>query len=272
MAELTESTPPTGTYAPAPKGSSRSPCPIVNALANHGYLQRSGRSIPMSELNASMAHVGMSALLGAIFAKPTYIEFQDPVKVELQKPPSLFARLWRLLKNPYSFFSYFGCWIRGQVDKKGKKVIDLGNLAVHGAIEHDISITRRDASQEQGACAGQEDLIKAMLACSSDGGQTLTTEDLGRFIKHRIRQQLADNPELVYGPQEHTTNCGQVALLMHCFGDGKAISCDYVRALFVEERLPWKEGWKKRSWGWSVGVFEFFGAVKKIRAAVGVVF
>lgn len=65
-------------------------------------------------------------------------------------------------------------------------------------------------------------------------------------------------------------NCGQVALLMHCFGDGKRIKCDYLRALFVDERLPWKEGWKKR-W-WSVGLWEFFGAVKTIRAAVGVQF
>lgn len=264
---------PTGTYAAAPKGSSRSPCPVVNALANHGYLQRSGRSIRMSELNAAMAHVGMSGLLGAIFAKPTYIEFQDPIKLGLQKPLGLFARLWRLLKNPYSFFSYFGCWRRGQVDRSGKKVIDLSNLAIHGAIEHDISITRRDFGQKkQGNCAAQEDLIEAMLACSSDGGKTLSIQDLGDFVKYRIEQQLEDNPELVYGPNEHTVNCGQLALLMHCFGDGQRISCEYVRALFVEERLPWKEGWQKRSGWWSVGLVEFFGAVKKIRAAVGVEF
>lgn len=200
----TEASAPVGEYQPAPGGSKRSPCPIVNALANHSYLPRSGRDIRMNELHAAMSHVGMSSLLGAIFAKPTFIEFQDPAKAELQKQPSLFVRIWRLIKNPYSFFAYFGCWKRGQVDSQGKKVIDLGNLAIHGAIEHDISITRRDFGQKQGNCAAQQDLIEAMLASSSDGGETLSTQDLGDFIKRRIEQQLADNPELVYGPDQHT--------------------------------------------------------------------
>ncbi|RKK93248.1 hypothetical protein BFJ68_g15616 [Fusarium oxysporum] len=32
-----------GEYAKAPGNASRSPCPVVNALANHGYLERSGK-------------------------------------------------------------------------------------------------------------------------------------------------------------------------------------------------------------------------------------
>lgn len=262
---------PVGTYVPERKGSSRSPCPVVNALSNHGYIARNGRDIHANELHAAMKHVGMSYLLGAVFAKPTYLEFQDPAQAYLRKPLGFFARLWQLLKNPYTLFDYFGCWKRGQVDPKGEKVIDLENLATHGAIEHDISLTRRDVSQHQGNNYCQKDLLEKMLASSSDGGKTLSTEDLGAFIKSRIKEQLKDNPELTYGPGEHQVNCGQVALMMHCFGNGKTIPCSYVKAIFDEERLPWKEGWQRRRW-WTMGLFEFFGAVQAIKAAVGVSF
>lgn len=261
--------PSTGEYAPAPPNASRSPCPVVNALANHGYIERSGCYIYKKDLNASMRHVGMSWLLGSVFAKPTYFKFQNPANCP-QKPVNFFTRLWRLFRNPYSFFDYFGCWKHGQVIN-GKRYINLADLATHGAIEHDISITRRDVDQKEGNNALQQDLIDDLLRCSSDDGETLTIEDLGKFIKNRIQQQLHDNPNLVYGSDEHQVNCGQVALLMHCFGNGKAIPCSYVRAIFEDERLPWKEGWKRRTW-WSMGLFEFFGAVKMMKTAVGLQF
>ena len=110
-----------GEFHPAPEGASRSPCPVVNALANHGYLERSGRNIYMKDLNASMSHVGMSSLLGSVFAIPTYFEYHNPAQAYLQKPVSLLTRLWELIKNPYTFFSYFGCWKRGQESADGKK-------------------------------------------------------------------------------------------------------------------------------------------------------
>lgn len=262
--------PPTGHWAPAPPNSSRSPCPVINALANHGYIERSGRQIYMEDLNASMRHVGMSPLLGSVFAKPTYFEYQNPTKAYLKKPVSFLQRLWALLKNPYSFFDYFGCWNPEQI-QDGRRFLNLVDLASHGAIEHDISLSRRDVGQPQGNNDPQQDLIDDMLKCSSDGGKTLTVEDMGKFIKSRIQQQLKDNPELEYGPSQHQVNCGQVVLMMGCFGNGKTIPCSYVKAIFKDERLPLKEGWTKRTW-WTMGLWEFFTAVKNMTTAVGVKF
>ncbi|KAH8652135.1 Chloroperoxidase [Xylariales sp. PMI_506] len=256
-------------YARGPASASRSPCPVVNALANHGYLERSGRKIYMDDLNGAMSHVGMSNLLGSVFAVPTYFEYHSPAKAYMKKPVSTWQRFWSLLKNPYSFFDYFGCWNTSQIIN-GKKYIDLENLASHGAIEHDISLSRRDIAQKQGNNAPQEDLIEDMLEYSSDG-KNLTIDDLSKFVKARIKQQLKDNPELVYGPAEHQVNCGQIALMMGCFGDGKTIPVSYVKAIFEDERLPFIEGWKKRSW-WTMGLVEFFGAVKNLVTAVGVQF
>ena len=259
-----------GTYAPAPPGASRSPCPVVNALANHGYIERSGRQVYMGPLNASMRQVGMSPLLGSVFAKPTYFDYQNPDKAELKKPVGWLARTWTIIKNPYAFFDYFGCWQPGNM-KNGNRYLNLEDLASHGAIEHDISLTRRDVDQPQGNNAQQQDLIEEMLGFSSDGGKTLSVEDLATFIKKRIQQQHKDNPDAVYGANQHQINCGQVALMMGCFGDGKTIPCSYVKAIFQDERLPWDEGWTKRTW-WSMGLWEFFGAVKKMTNAVGVTF
>ncbi|KAH7173017.1 Chloroperoxidase [Fusarium sp. MPI-SDFR-AT-0072] len=258
-----------GEFAKAPPNASRSPCPVVNALANHGYLERSGRSIFMDDLNASMKHVGMSPLLGSVFAIPTYFEYQNPAKAYMKKPVGTWQRIWSLIKNPYSFFDYFGCWNASQISD-GKKYLNLVDLASHGAIEHDISLSRRDIAQKQGNNDPQQDLIEEMLDYSFDG-ETLTIEDLARFIKARISRQLEDNPELVYGPAEHQVNCGQIALMMGCFGDGKTIPVKYVKAIFEDERLPIEEGWKRRSW-WTMGLVEFFGAVKKLVNAVGVEF
>jgi hypothetical protein len=260
-----------GEYAKAPENASRSPCPVVNALANHGYLERSGTKIYMEDLNASMSHVGMSLLLGSVFAKPTYFEYHNPANAYRKKPVGTLQRIWSLIRNPYSFFDYFGCWKAGQADASGKKYLNLVDLASHGAIEHDVSLSRRDIAQKQGNNDPQQDLIEEMLEHSIDG-KSLTINDLSAFIKARIQRQLVDNPELVYGPAEHQVNCGQIALMMGCFGDGKTIPLSYVRAIFEDERLPIEEGWKKRSWWSSMGLFEFFGAVKSLVAAVGVKF
>ncbi|KAK4160492.1 Chloroperoxidase [Cladorrhinum sp. PSN259] len=258
-----------GEYQREGKTASRSPCPVVNALANHGYIKRDGRKIYMNELNASMRHVGMSPLLGSVFAIPTYFEYHNPALAYRKKPVSTWQRVWSLIKNPYSYFDFFGCWNRTKSDK-GRKYLDLVDLASHGAIEHDVSLSRRDIGQKQGNNDPQPDLIEDMLQYSSDG-EYLTIEELGIFIQARIKRQLVDNPELVYGPAEHQVNCGQIALMMGCFGDGTKIPVKYVRALFEEERLPIKEGWKRRFW-WTMGLSEFFGAVRKMVKAVGLQF
>jgi hypothetical protein len=152
----------------------------------------------------------------------------------------------------------------------GKKYLNLDNLAAHGAIEHDVSLSRRDIGQKQGNNAPQQDLIEELLQYTMDG-ETMTIDDLACFVKARIAKQLEDNPELVYGPAEHQVNCGQIALMMGCFGDKETIKVDYVRAIFQDERLPIEEGWTRRYW-WTMGLVEFFGAVKNLVNKVGVEF
>ncbi|KAH9938278.1 Cloroperoxidase [Fomitopsis serialis] len=45
------------TYSPPSPGASRSPCPALNALANHGYLPRDGRGITAVQLIRALVQV-----------------------------------------------------------------------------------------------------------------------------------------------------------------------------------------------------------------------
>lgn len=251
-----------GMYAPAGPSDKRSPCPLINCLANHGYISRDGQNIPARELNAAMSEVGLSSLLGAVFSQPIYNVHEDRRPARL----GFFSRVWYLLRHPWTLLAVFGMRRMNQ-EKSGKPVLNLDQLALRGVVEHDVSLTRRDFLQKQGNCTPQPDLIRDLLACSSDGA-TLKMEDLAALRKRRIQQQLNDNSDLEYGPLQHQIACTEIALVLNCFGDGKSVRCDYAKAFFEEERLPINEGWTKRKW-WTLGFRELMGSVAKVKSLVG---
>ncbi|KAK0707301.1 Chloroperoxidase [Lasiosphaeris hirsuta] len=91
----------------APSSSDRrSPCPLLNSLANHGFLPRSGRNITSEEL--------IGALGASINLDPSVAE-----------GPTALALTTSKTGNPDTF--------------------DLDNLNQHGVIEHDASLSRADA-------------------------------------------------------------------------------------------------------------------------------
>ncbi|KAI0353521.1 Cloroperoxidase [Trametes cingulata] len=56
-------------YCPATPGDSRSPCPALNALANHGYLPRDGRNLTADQLAHAIREVyGLSPVFAALLA------------------------------------------------------------------------------------------------------------------------------------------------------------------------------------------------------------
>jgi len=257
-----------GTYVCAQPGAKRSPCPLVNSLANHGYIPRDGKNVRADELNKAMGDVGLSLALGTIFARPIFNEHQDPnATTALRKRPGLLARIWSFIRNPWVMFAMFGMRQRDQLDTNGRKVLNLDQLALPGVVEHDVSLTRRDHQQKAGNLAKQADLVKELLASSQDG-KVMTLEDFAAYRKPRIQQQLDDNPGLQYGSLQHQVGCTEIALILDVFGNGKSIPLSYAKAIFHEERLPVKEGWRKRFW-WPLGFLELGRTVNKVKAAIG---
>ncbi|KAH9900008.1 Cloroperoxidase [Cubamyces lactineus] len=56
-------------YCPANPGDSRSPCPALNALANHGYLPHDGRNLTASQLAHAIQEVyGLSPVFATFLA------------------------------------------------------------------------------------------------------------------------------------------------------------------------------------------------------------
>lgn len=266
---LTEQTPlfaqhaPIGTYIPAGPGDKRSPCPMINALANHGYLPRNGQNVLAQEMKAAVAEAGISKTLGSIFVNTVYNIHQTKQEKEQTSLPS---RLWAMVRDPWTVLSVFGMREPNQVDSAGRPVLDLDQLALAGAVEHDISLTRRDHAQKEGNCAPQQDLIDDLLACSTDK-KKISRQELANLRKRRIETQREANPGLTYGPLQHELSCGEIALILGVFGDGENAPYDYISTFLKQERLPLEEGWTKR-WWWTLGLVEIKLNVTKIKRLI----
>lgn len=128
-------------FCPAQPGQSRSPCPAVNTLANHGYLPRDGKSIT--------AGMVVNALLDCYH-----------------------------VSRPLASAVTYGAFFRlGTVNGP----IDLHDLAKHNRIEHNASLVHRDVvpGDEYAPTNVDLDLLDQLIKDSSDG-LILTAEDVAR--------------------------------------------------------------------------------------------
>ncbi|KAI4268584.1 MAG: hypothetical protein LQ337_007758 [Flavoplaca oasis] len=249
-----------GDYAPVNPNDLRSPCPAINALANHGYLPRDGRNVLASEILDGMNLLGLGNFLGYMFTHPIFLEKHS----QATKPQSSW---WTTLSHPFaSAFAAFGMRDPGQKDAAGVACLNLDQLALHNVVEHDVSLTRRDFAQGDNNTP-QADLIEDLLNASSNG-KTITVDDFVKLRKRRYERQKADNPKLEFQGMQVQIACTEVALILKVFGNGSEVPVEYVRAFFQEGRLPREEGWSKRRW-WTLGLVELNMLASKIKGLLG---
>ena len=130
-------------------------------------------------------------------------------------------------------------------------------------------MSRRDAAQGDNH-SKQDDLVDDMLASARDG-RALSVHDWAGFRRRRIEQQRRDNPKLEFGKVQDTLGLAETAFVQTTFGVrgmGWAVPVAYMRALFGEERLPLREGWRRR-WWWPVGIVELTAQTQKLKKVVG---
>ncbi|CAK44397.1 uncharacterized protein An02g10480 [Aspergillus niger] len=202
-----------GQYHPAGADDLRSPCPVLNSLANHGYIARDGKSITAAELKSAIRYVGLGLDIASVLVSRVFQIHSDDPK---HGPPGS---------------SQVGLRDPGQVNRDGIPVLNLDQVGRPHALEHDVSITRQDRAL--GDCIHLDpDLYKRFLRTAKEGKFHSTV--MGRYRK--------------FGKFEHYVACSEVAALRSVFGKGvtKGIPDDYVRAVFGEERLPYDEGWSPR--------------------------
>jgi len=134
-------------------GEHRGPCPALNALANGGHIPRNGKATADQLIKAMVTYLGIAPRLAAGLANAAVDKLGKP-------------------------------------GPDGVKVLELSALSLHGFIEHDASLTRRDTHRGD-AAEFLEPLLQQLIALSTDG-KTLTRTDLAVAHQLRVAQSAAE--------------------------------------------------------------------------------
>jgi len=189
----------TDSYIPPSPEDSRSPCPALNALANHSILPHNGRDISAFQLiRVLREHYNISLALAITL-------------------------------------SFGGTFMCGRNFK-----IDLSDLARHGLIEHDASLTHANAlpGARYAPITVDKELVQDVLD-SSKSADVLTFNDL--VTVRAKRDATLDRP---FSWAHGTISRGEVALTVQTLGDQEGnMPKQYIREWFGDERLP--RGWSK---------------------------
>lgn len=196
------------TYAYQAPGTSdsRSPCPGLNALANHGILPRDGKNIDIATL-ITAAYTGFSLAEAA-----TQVVGSKAFEASTTGDSTTF---------------------------------NLADLAQHDpqVIEHDGSMTREDAnSGDQNTFS---DAAWQRTLTNWGDNETITFAVAAAERTARFTYGAANNPEF-NATFANTGSLLEYALILSAFGsvtdgDGNAT---FIKYLFEEERLPISLGWQ----------------------------
>jgi len=187
-------------WEPAGDNDVRSPCPMMNALANHHVLPHNGKGITKD--------MAVKALEKAINLDPGVAK--------------VFAS-GAIATNPDHHADHF----------------DLSMVCKHGAIEHDVSLSRNDANLGDNTTFDPwvwENVLK------SYGDRTQT--DFASASKARYERVMAckkaheaAGKDFQYGIKEFILSYGETALCLGLLGDPKngKIPIEYLKVLFGEK-------------------------------------
>lgn len=189
-------------------GEHRGPCPALNALANEGVLPRSGRVTVDQLVKALHERLGIAESVGTLLAKAAVSKLGVP-------------------------------------GEDGVRVLDLADLRLHGFIEHDASLTRRDA--REGDAVSMSPPLLDQLLCTSADGETLTLEDLATAHQLRMKQSAGDGHSVPL--KAALLGTFEAALLYQVLRGSGAVALTEAREFLGAERVPSEVG--GRAIGWS---------------------
>ncbi|KAI0717887.1 Cloroperoxidase [Cerioporus squamosus] len=167
-------------YAPPAPGDSRSPCPGLNAMANHGILPRNGKNIKFADLHAAI--------------KNTY-NVSAPFSHFLPRGAA------QLLDRDLAHDSF-----------------DLSDVSVHNMIEHDASFCRDEIYRDVQQATIATSVLEDMLASATGPGGRLTTADMSRFLGKRRVQCRNDNPQFSLSLSQKFIGSTNAAFILKVFG------------------------------------------------------
>jgi hypothetical protein len=191
--------------APGPRDV-RSPCPALNALANHGYLPRSGQGLSNQTI---------------ISAFKLVFNVKDDI------PTRIFNRAAEMI---------------GGLGDNGEIIVSLEDLREHGVIEHDASLTRFDFGDPgKDNYMQQKSLVEQMKGFARNSSLDYT--GIIQAMALRIKQENSSDSDFTYGESERRRGLNEAAFTIRLFGNGKSIPIDWIDSWFMDERIP--DGWTR---------------------------
>ncbi|KAI8587776.1 Chloroperoxidase [Geranomyces variabilis] len=192
----------------------RSPCPMLNSLANHGVISRDGKNIKPSEYLAAVKSVGLATDVGSLFAYGGAVLFDHEFNAD------------------------------------GDLVYSLADARKHNAVEHDASLSRNDADLANGDNYSFNRTLYDQMVSSANVNGAMDAWSFAQIRVARQQDSLARNPKAKLGFTEQLKSHAEVGLIMNILGWQKGateVPIQYLHAFFVEERLPFNEGWTPSS-------------------------
>ena len=180
-----------------PAAPQRGPCPVLNALANDGVLPTTGMVTKDDIVRALEDRLNVPRSISRVAAQRAVEKLAKP------RPP----------RPP---------------------LLSLAALALHGFIEHDASLTRRDAR-----FGDQRELVRPLLdqlLAMSEDGLRLTLDDLA--VAHQLRVAQSAGRGNPIGLLAAVLGTAEVALLHRIFAKDGGIPLADVEELFQKERIP----------------------------------
>ncbi len=208
-------------YVPPGKRESRSPCPMLNTLANHNIIHHDGRNITKTDLRKALVDfLKTSEGLADVLIRPV-----DQI---------------------------------GYVNDNGENALDLHLLQRHGFIEHDVSLSRQDVELGNNTVFDKsvyDDIYYFTEPSDIDGRSLLPLSGLAGFRNHRY-QRCKDAHNLIKKPahwnlpvKDALTGLLEASLAYLEFRDKEfddKIRMDWFDEFFVHERFPFNLGWRSR--------------------------
>ncbi|KAI1767769.1 Cloroperoxidase [Hypoxylon sp. FL1150] len=198
---------PSVAFTPPGPNDVRGPCPILNALANHGYLPHSGKAIDQNTtVNALAAALNIDPSFGVTL-------FQDALST-----------------NPQANATTY----------------DLDDLSRHNVAEHDGSLSRQDAFFGNQAVFNQSvfnqttsfytgDTITIQMAANARASRLMTSNLTNPNFTLSDRGSSSSLTETAI----YVTNLGNK--------QAATVPKSWVEYLFQNERLPYELGFKKQA-------------------------
>ncbi|RKP23974.1 Chloroperoxidase [Syncephalis pseudoplumigaleata] len=199
-----------------PSGSqNRSPCPMLNALANYDILNYDGKNINATSVQFALENMlGLrGAMLKFLMRAPGHL-----AEIHAENHPDK-------PKNP---------------DNIKHGIFDLKDALKHNFIEHDVSLSRerRTAADPERALNVSKKRLAKLREFAEDG--MLTYNSIAKFRKHMRAEEEKDGlqPPMHFSLDNQFKAHGEAVLLLEVVGRNGKIAIDDAVYFFEHERLP----------------------------------